>query len=95
MDAVLAEGPDADVPDRVRVVLAFLREVGVDARPIDRDRVVALRDAGLSRRDVEDALAVAWGFHVITRLADAFDFEVGPREAFEVGADHLWERGYL
>ena len=49
---------------------------------------------GVTRSQVEDALDVAFAFNVINRLADAFEFHVGPDAAFAAGARHLLKRGY-
>jgi len=54
----------------------------------------ALVAAGVTRAQIEDALHVGFAFNVITRLADAFEFEVGPRAAFDAGAKSLLTRGY-
>ena len=51
-------------------------------------------DAGVSRAAVRQALDVAWAFNVITRLADAFEFEVGNRAFFDSGAKRPLTRGY-
>jgi alkylhydroperoxidase family enzyme len=50
--------------------------------------------AGVSRCQVEDALAVCAAFNTTNRLADAFGFEVLSPEAFEAGARYLLKRGY-
>jgi hypothetical protein len=50
--------------------------------------------AGVSRRQIEDALMVSFAFNVTTRLADAFDFFVGGPELFASGAKYLLARGY-
>jgi hypothetical protein len=41
-----------------------------------------------------DALAVAFTFNTITRLADTFGFEVPDTAAFDAGAKYLLARGY-
>jgi hypothetical protein len=56
--------------------------------------VHALLAAGVTRAQIEDALNVGFAFNVITRLADAFEFEVGPPSAFDAGAHMLLGRGY-
>jgi len=56
--------------------------------------MAAVLAAGVSRQQIEDALNVAFAFNVITRLADAFQFEVGPRASFDAGAKMLLSRGY-
>ena len=50
--------------------------------------------AGVSRQQVEDALAVCAAFSTTDRLADAFGFEVLSPEGFEAGARYLLKRGY-
>jgi hypothetical protein len=50
--------------------------------------------AGVSKQQIEDALAVCFAFNVITRLADTFQFYVGPRSHFDAGAKTLLTRGY-
>jgi alkylhydroperoxidase family enzyme len=50
--------------------------------------------AGVSRQQVEDALAVCAVFNTTNRLADAFGFEMLSAEDFEAGAKYLLKRGY-
>ena len=50
--------------------------------------------AGVSREQVEDALAVAFSFNVIDRLADAFEFAKPHPSAIEAVAKYLFARGY-
>jgi len=61
--------------------------VGAD----DMRRVLS---AGVSRQQVQDALAVCAAFNVTGRLAEAFGFEVLSPEGFEAGAKYLLKRGY-
>ncbi len=49
---------------------------------------------GVSRQQVEDALAVCAAFNITNRLADAFGFELLTPEGFEAGAGYLLKRGY-
>jgi len=50
--------------------------------------------AGVSRQQVQDALAVCAAFNTTGRLADAFGFELLSPEGFEAGAKYLLKRGY-
>jgi hypothetical protein len=50
--------------------------------------------AGVSREQIEDALAVFFAFNTIDRLADAFGFSIADSEAFEAGTKFLLPRGY-
>ena len=55
----------------------------------------AALDAGVSEAAVVDALAVAFCFNTIDRIADSLGFEVVSRERFDKGADRLLKHGYL
>jgi hypothetical protein len=49
---------------------------------------------GVSRQQIEDALAVCLAFNITDRLAEAFDFSVASPAAMTAGAKHLLKRGY-
>ena len=91
--AVLADLESAPVEDGLRATLRMLgqltREGQVSAE--DMGQVLA---AGVSREQVQDALAVGAAFSTTNRLADAFGFEVLSREGFDAGAKFLLKRGY-
>lgn len=61
---------------------------------VDADDMRAVLSAGVSREQIEDALAVCFTFNTIDRLADAFGFFVPGPQAFEAGAKYLLARGY-
>jgi hypothetical protein len=61
---------------------------------VDADDMRVLLAAGVSRQQIEDALAVGFAFNTIDRLADAFAFFVPGAKAFEAGAKFLLARGY-
>ena len=63
-------------------------------RALEADDMRAVLAAGVSREQIEDALAVGFAFNTIGRLADAFGFfHPGPK-AFQAGAKYLLARGY-
>ena len=78
----------------MRATLPFLRRVTRESAALTADDVAPLLALGVTPAQLEEALAVCWAFNVITRLADTFEFEVGPRAAFDVGAKMLLTRGY-
>ena len=94
MDAVLADVDRASIAEPLRATLKFLRKVTREHESVTPDDVRALLALGVTRAQVEDALHVGFAFNVITRLADTFEFEVGPRAAFDAGARMLLSRGY-
>jgi uncharacterized peroxidase-related enzyme len=93
VSAVLSDLETAAIDEPLRATLRMLckltREHAVDAE--DMRAVLA---AGVSRQQIEDAMAVCFSFNVTARLADAFGFVVPGPEAFEAGAKYLLARGY-
>ncbi|MFF5287804.1 carboxymuconolactone decarboxylase family protein [Paractinoplanes globisporus] len=91
--AVLADLETAPIEDGLRATLRMVdkltREGTVGAT--DMRQVLA---AGVSRQQVEDALAVCAAFNITNRLADAFEFRVLDEEGFAAGAKFLLKRGY-
>jgi uncharacterized peroxidase-related enzyme len=91
--AVLADLDSAPVDEGLRATLGMLgkltREGSVSAA--DMRQVLS---AGVTRQQVEDALAVCTAFNTTNRLADAFGFEVLSPEGFQAGAKYLLKRGY-
>jgi hypothetical protein len=75
-------------------MLEFLQKVTRDHTSVTPTDVAALFARGLTRAHIEDALQVTFAFTVITRLADTFEFHVGPEAAFEASARMLLKRGY-
>jgi len=92
--AVLTDLERAPIAEPLRATLTFLRKVTREHDSVRAEDVRALLGLGVTRAQIEDALNVAFAFNVITRLADTFNFEVGPRAAFEAGAKRLLARGY-
>jgi hypothetical protein len=71
----------------------MLRKLGREQRA-DVDDMRALLAAGVSHGQIEDALAVAFAFNTMNRLADAFGFSVPGLKGFEAGAKYLLGHGY-
>lgn len=94
MAAVLADPSTAPISERMKLVLPFLRKVTREHAQVIPDDVRSLIAGGVTSAQIEQALAVSWAFNVITRLADTFEFEVGPRASFDAGAKQLLGRGY-
>jgi AhpD family alkylhydroperoxidase len=91
--AVLADLDSAPIEEGLR---AALRMLGVLTRKgtLSADDVRPVLAAGVSRRQIEDALAVSFVFNTTDRLANAFAFEVLSEDGFEAGAKYLLKRGY-
>jgi alkylhydroperoxidase family enzyme len=94
VQAVLADLATAPISEALRATLGMLRKVTRDHGAVEVADLEALLALGVTRAQIEDALNVCFAFNVITRLADTFEFEVGPPSAFDVGAKMLLTRGY-
>jgi hypothetical protein len=92
-EAVLDDLDKAPISEKLRATLKLLGKLTKE-HEVTVDDMKAVLGAGVSKQQIEDALAVCFAFNVITRLADAFEFHVGPRAAFDGGAKHLLKRGY-
>jgi uncharacterized peroxidase-related enzyme len=91
--AVLADLESAPVEEGLRATLRMLGKLTREGRLSAEDMRDVL-SAGVSRPQVEDALAVCAAFNTTDRLADAFGFQVLDPEGFEAGAKYLLKRGY-
>lgn len=90
---MLADVDAAPIDDKLRATLKLLRTLTKEhaVTPADIKAVLAL---GVTKKQIEDAFAVCFAFNIIDRIADAFEFHVGPRAHFDIGAKMLLTRGY-
>jgi alkylhydroperoxidase family enzyme len=91
---VLADIDTAPIDDKLRATLRLLRKLTKE-HAITREDVDAVLAAGVTKAQIEDALAVSFAFNTISRLADTFEFHVGSRSFFDSAARMLLSRGYL
>ena len=83
----------APIAEPLRATLRMLGKLTRE-HTVTADDMRALLAAGVTRSQIEDALAVAFCFNVIDRLADTFEFHVPDASAFQAGARMLLKRGY-
>lgn len=94
VDAVLVDLETAPITERLRAALRFLHRMTVapdDLSPADARSAMA---AGLTVDDLRDVAAVGAVFAVITRNANALDFEIPSTRDFDRAAGMLLRRGY-
>jgi uncharacterized peroxidase-related enzyme len=91
--AVLADLETAPIEASLKATLRMLRKLVKDGA-VTPDDMRAVLSAGVSRAQIEDALAVAFAFNVTNRLADAFGFAMPEAQVFEAGAKYLLAHGY-
>lgn len=90
----LEDPESAEISAKAKAMLRLIEKVTLDHGAVGPDDMMPVLEAGVSREGVLEGLAVAWAFNVITRLADAFEFDVGPPSSFESSAKMLLTRGY-
>ncbi len=93
VSAVLADLETAPIEEPLRATLRLLGKLTRE-HAVTADDMRAVLAAGVSREQIEDALAVSFAFNTTDRLADAFGFFVPGPKAFEAGAKVLLRRGY-
>lgn len=74
--------------------MGLLRQVTRAYASVTVADVKAVRALGVTRAQIEDALAVAFAFNTITRLADTFAFPIPEQAGFDMSAKMLLKRGY-
>jgi uncharacterized peroxidase-related enzyme len=91
--AVLSDLETAPIEEPLRATLRMLRKLTRE-NAVNADDMRAVLAAGVSRQQIDDALAVCFAFNTTDRLADAFGFSVLQPKGFEAGAKFLLMRGY-
>src|SRR5271170_7653875 len=92
--AVLADLDTAPIEESLRATLRFLQMVTREPSAVTADDVRAVLATGVTKQQLEDALAVCFAFNVIDRLADTFEFHIPSDAAFAASAKMLLTRGY-
>ncbi|KDN17591.1 carboxymuconolactone decarboxylase family protein [Amycolatopsis rifamycinica] len=93
-DAALADYHTAPIPGPLRATLAVLETITVHPGELRGDQVRAALAAGATRQQLEDAVAVAAVFNIVTRYANALDFTIPTDAEFDKAAGMLLKRGY-
>jgi AhpD family alkylhydroperoxidase len=93
VQAVLADLETAPIEEPLRATLRMLGKLTAEGQLSAEDMREVL-SAGVSRQQVEDALAVCVAFNTTDRLADAFGFRLLSPAGYESGARFLLKRGY-
>jgi uncharacterized peroxidase-related enzyme len=93
VQAVLADVETAPIEDGLKATLRMLGRL-TRTGAVSAEDMRQVLSAGVSRQQIEDALAVCAAFNTTDRLADAFGFEMLSPEGFDAGAKVLLKRGY-
>jgi uncharacterized peroxidase-related enzyme len=93
VSAVLADLESASVEEPLRATLRMLRKLARE-HSVDANDMRAVLAAGITREQIEDALAVCFVFNTVDRLSRTFGWIVSGPRAFKAGARFLLARGY-
>ena len=93
VQTVLADLDSAPIEEGLRATLRMIGKLTREGT-VSAEDMRQVMSAGISRQQVEDALAVCAAFNTTDRLADAFGFQLLSPEDFEAGARYLLKRGY-
>lgn len=92
--AVLSDLETAPIEEPLRATLRMLRKVTREKAAVTADEMRGVLSSGVSREQIEDALAVCFVFDATARLANAFGFALPSSDAFDAGAEYLLACGY-
>jgi alkylhydroperoxidase family enzyme len=93
--AALADLDAADLSPQFRAMARFLAKVTLEPEEVGAADARAVREAGVGRQAMEDALMVCFCFSLITRLADAFGWHIPDEAGFQASGKSLLDHGYL
>jgi uncharacterized peroxidase-related enzyme len=94
VDAVLNDHRTAPISRRLHAALTFIEKLTRDPDGMTPEDARNARAADVSAADLRDAAAVAAVFNIITRYANALDFEIPSDADFTKSAKTLLRRGY-
>ena len=94
IQAVLADYRTAPISEKLRAMLGFLEKLTLQPAEVGPDDAAALRAAGLSEVEIEDAVHVCALFNIINRVADSLGFETADADGYEKSAKWLINFGY-
>ena len=92
--AVLDDLDTAPIEEPLRATLRLLHLVTRQPGAVTADDMRAVLATGVTKAQLQDALAVCFAFNVIDRLADTFEFEIPSQGSFDASAKMLLTRGY-
>lgn len=94
VEAALSDYKAAPISDVLRAALTFIEKMTSTPGELGPGDARAAIDAGVSRGQLLDSAAVAAVFNIVTRYANALDFEIPSPGDFAKSAKTLLKRGY-
>ncbi len=94
IQAVLEDYESAQIDEKLRETLRFLRKLTLSPDTVSAADVTPMRAVGLSEEAIEEAIRVCFCFNLVDRLADAFDFELSQGKQAKLVTFMLYHFGY-
>jgi AhpD family alkylhydroperoxidase len=94
VDAALADFGSAPISDALRAALTFLETMTLRPLALSAEHARAAFRSKVSPDALKDAIAVGTLFNIITRYANALNFEIPSTKEFDRAAGMLLKRGY-
>jgi uncharacterized peroxidase-related enzyme len=94
VDAVLRDHRSAPISERLKAAIAFIEKLTRTPDELTAADARVAMSAGISRNELDDAAAVAALFAIVTRYANALDFDIPSPSDFDKAAGMLLRRGY-
>ena len=95
VDAVLENPRTAPIPEREKVLLAFVEQVNGSSYALRREEVDAVRAAGWSEEAIYDAVSVCALFNFYNRWCDGTGVRPMQPEDYAASGKRLAAHGYL
>ena len=94
VDDALGDYRISQLPPALKATLVFLEKLTLHPTEIASGDARAVLSAGVAPDALEDAVAVASVFNIVTRYADALSFATPTEAEFDKAGDMLLKRGY-
>ena len=95
VNAALADYRTAPISKKLKAALAFIETVTRTPDDVTADDARDALRTGISLDELQDAAAVAALFAIVTRYANALDFDIPSPADFDKAAGMLLRRGYV
>ncbi|PYI64517.1 hypothetical protein CVV68_21730 [Arthrobacter livingstonensis] len=94
VEAAMSDYRSAPISDELQAALTFIEKMTHDPQALGVDDAQAATIVGVSTNQLLDAAAVATIFNIVTRYANALDFEIPSPHHLAKSAKTLLKRGY-
>jgi hypothetical protein len=84
----------APLSNKLKTALTFLKKLALHPADVTEDDTRPVLDAGASREEIEDAMAVITVFSITVRCADTFNFALLNDKDLEKSAKRMLAQGY-